>query len=133
MNYPHPIKISAMSGGTGSIYRTYIITSYTPITGSTSGSYSGSYSSSIYNTKFNVGVSAGVLDGDILSFTRNSGSNQSYYQLNNVTKGTSSIEYRVFLDKPWDMRTDVINVTGSNISNGITANRFVSIINKLKT
>jgi hypothetical protein len=133
MNYPFPIKISAVSGGTGSIYRTYIVTNYTPITGSNSGSFTGSYSSSILNVKFNAGVSTAVLDGDILSFTRHSGSISSYYQLNNVTKGTSSVEYRVFLDKPWNMRTDLVNVTGSGPSSGITANRFVSITNILKT
>lgn len=133
MNYPQPIKIGAMSGGTGSIFRTYIINSYTPITGSTSGSFSSSYSSSILNVKFNAGVSSAVLDGDILSFTRHSGSNQSYYQLNGMTKGTSSVEYRVYLEIPWVMRSDLIDVTGSFASYGITANRFVSITNILKT
>ncbi len=128
MNYPHPIKISAISGGTGSIFRTYIINSYTPITGSTSGSYS----SSILNVKLTMGVNNSLLDGDILSFTRHSGSTQSYYQLNNMTNGTSSVEYRVFLEKPWVMRSDLIDVTGSFASYGITANRFVSITNILK-
>jgi hypothetical protein len=49
-----------------------------------------------------------------------------------MTVGTSSVEYRIYLEKPWNMRSDLVNITGSQPSYGPLANRFVSITNILK-